>query len=82
MRGFLEYVARQLVDQTGEMSLREEVRDGSNHYVLTLPVSEVGKVIGKQGHTIRAIRNLLGAASARHGSHCTFEVAEHPPVAV
>lgn len=76
MREFLEYVTGQLVDQPGELILRDEVRGDTHHYLLSLPASEVGKIIGKQGHTIRAIRNLMAAATDRHGQRCTFEIVE------
>ena len=44
--------------------------------MLELPRSEVGKIIGKQGYTINAIRNLLAAAVARQGGRVTFEIEE------
>ena len=74
MRDFLEYVAAQLVDRPEHVHLTAETRDGVQAYVLRLPASEVGKIIGKQGHTIQAIRHLIGAAVARQGGRCTFEV--------
>lgn len=75
MREFLEYVVGQLIDYPEELVLREEKRAGMHSFLLELPHSEVGKVIGKQGHTIRAIRNLLTSA-ARHGDRATLEIVE------
>ena len=43
---------------------------------LELPPSEVGKVIGKLGHTIRAIRHLLNASAERHNERVVFEIVE------
>lgn len=51
-------------------------RGDTRQFVLELPRSEVGKVIGKQGHTINAIRNLLSIAAARQGGRVTFEIEE------
>ncbi len=76
MKEFLMFVVGQLIDRPEEMILREENRGDIHSFLLELPPSEVGKVIGKGGHTIRAIRNLLGAAAARHGGRCAFEIVE------
>jgi predicted RNA-binding protein YlqC (UPF0109 family) len=76
MKEFLKYVVVQLVDQPEEITLREEERGGEHHFILELPQSEVGKVIGKQGSTIRAIRNLMTNAAARHRGRVTLEIVE------
>jgi len=78
MREFLEYVVGQLIDHPEELILRDEDHAGTHHFLLQLPHSEVGKIIGKQGHTIRAIRNLLMAAASRHGGRATLEIVERP----
>lgn len=76
MKEFLEFVVSRLIDAPDEMILHEDTRGGGRHFLLELPRSEVGKVIGKQGHTIRAIRSLLIAAAARHGERASFEISE------
>ena len=78
MREFLEYVVGELIDHPEELVIRDEERAGVHHFLLALPHSEVGKVIGKQGHTIRVIRNLLASAAARHGGRATLELVERP----
>lgn len=78
MKAFLEFAVGQLIDFPETMVLREDSQDGLHAFQLELPPSEVGKVIGKGGHTIRALRNLLGAAAARHGGRATFEIVERP----
>ena len=76
MKEFLQYVVAQLVDRPEDFSLRVTDRGDTRQFVLELPRSEVGKVIGKQGYTINAIRNLLAAAVARQGGRVTFEIEE------
>ena len=76
MKKFLEFVVKQLVDQPESVGLREEIQGDVHGYFVTLPASELGRVIGKQGYTIRAIRNLLVAASARQGMRVAFEIDE------
>ncbi len=78
MKKFLEFVVGELVDHPEEIVVREEDRAGTLTYLLELPRSEVGKVIGKQGHTIRAVRNLMGATAARHGQRVALEIGERP----
>jgi predicted RNA-binding protein YlqC (UPF0109 family) len=55
-------------------------------FKLQLRKSDIGKVIGKHGQTIIAIRNLLAAAASRHGERAVLEIVEderpwreHPP---
>ena len=76
MREFLEYVVGQLIDHPEELILHDEERSGTHHFLLELPHSEVGKVIGKQGRTIRAVRNLLASTASRHGGRSSLEIIE------
>jgi predicted RNA-binding protein YlqC (UPF0109 family) len=76
MKEFLKFVVVQLVDRPEEIILRDEERGGVHRFTLELPQSEVGKVIGKMGGTIRAIRNLMSNAAARHGGRVTLEIVE------
>ena len=76
MEKFLEFVVQQLVDQPEAASWREESHGEVRAYFVTLSASDLGKVIGKQGHTIRAIRNLLSAAAARQRLRVAFEIDE------
>jgi predicted RNA-binding protein YlqC (UPF0109 family) len=68
----IEHVARALVDQPNEVSVHEV--EEPQEIVLELEVSpdEVGKVIGRQGRTARALRNLLSAATL--GSEKSYEL--------
>ena len=79
MRKFLEYVVGQLIDTPGELVVHSVTAENGEHrFVLELPPSEVGKVIGKQGHTIRAIRGLLASGASRLGERATLEIRERP----
>ena len=78
MQEFLEFVVGQLVDRPEEFSIRATEQGDARQFVLELPRSEVGKVIGKQGHTINAIRGLLASAAGRQGSRVSFEIEERP----
>ncbi len=77
MHDFLDYVLRQLIDFPEEMVLIKTGEDGKKPvFKVRLRQSDVGKVIGKHGHTIIAIRNLLAAGATRTGDRATLEIIE------
>ena len=65
MQTFLEYVVKGLVEHPTEVTVTPVERGGITIYELRLNTSDVGRVIGRQGVTINAIRSLLTAGSAR-----------------
>lgn len=79
MQEFLDFVLRQLVDYPEEMILTKIEGNRKTIFQLQLRKSDIGKVIGKHGQTIIAIRNLLGAAAARHGERAVLEILEDTP---
>jgi predicted RNA-binding protein YlqC (UPF0109 family) len=70
------YIARSLVDDPDAVEV--EAVDGDNTIVVELTVakSDLGKVIGREGRTARAIRTLLAAASARRQRRAVLEILE------
>lgn len=72
----MEYIAKSLVDKPEEVSVNET--DGEQASVLELKVarSDLGKVIGRQGRTARAMRAILGAASIRANKRIVLEIIE------
>ena len=76
MQAFLEYVVKGLVQHPDEVTVTPVPREGTTVYELRLHTQDVGKVIGRQGMTINAIRSLLLAASAKKGLRCTLVIVE------
>jgi predicted RNA-binding protein YlqC (UPF0109 family) len=76
MKELVEDIAKALVDTPEEVSVRQ--LDGQQVTVLELKVApgDLGKVIGKQGRTARAIRTLLGAAGMKLDRRFTLEILE------
>ena len=72
----VEYIAKSLVDSPEQVEVREA--EGEQGAVLELSVSreDLGKIIGKQGCTARAIRTLLGAVSAKTKKRVVLEILE------
>ena len=59
MKAFIEYVAKGLVDHPEEVDVREIDGERAVIFELRLNQTDIGKVIGKSGRTITAIRTLL-----------------------
>ncbi len=76
MRELIEFIARALVDNPDEVSVSEV--EGNQTSVLELKVAkeDLGKVIGKQGRTARAMRTILSAASAKVKKRTVLEIIE------
>ncbi len=76
VRALIEEISKALVDIPEEVSVREV--QGEQVTVLELKVapSDLGKVIGKQGRTARAIRTLLGATGMKLNRRFTLEILE------
>ena len=76
MRELIDYIARALVDNPDEVSVSEV--EGNQTSVLELKVAkeDLGKVIGKQGRTARAMRTILSAASAKIKKRTVLEIIE------
>ena len=76
MQAFLEYVIKGLVQHPDEVTITPVQRNGMTIYELRLNESDVGRIIGRQGMTINAIRTLLLAGSAKQGLRCAMEIVE------
>jgi len=76
MQAFLEYVVKGLVQNPDDVAITPVERNGLTIYELRLNQEDVGRIIGKQGVTINAIRNLLTAGSAKKGMRCSLEIIE------
>ncbi|MBI5195961.1 MAG: KH domain-containing protein [Nitrospirae bacterium] len=76
MRELIEHMAKALVDKPEEVSVAEVAGERTTVYELKVALTDLGKVIGKQGKTARAMRSILSAAGAKLGKHCVLEILE------
>ena len=76
MQAFLEYVVRGLVQKPEELSVTPMEKNGMTVYELRMNPADVGRIIGRDGVTINAIRSLLTAGSAKKGLRCSVEIVE------
>ena len=78
MQAFLETAVKGLVSNPDQVTVTPVERSGMTVYELRMHPSDVGKVIGRQGMTINALRSLLLAGSAKKGLRCVLEIVEEP----
>lgn len=67
MKDFVEYLTKQIVEHPEEVEVKEVESDNTTIYEVSVHNEDMGRVIGKNGHTANAIRTLLSAASAKEG---------------
>ncbi len=68
MEEFLNFVLRRLAGHPDEVFLSHSAENGKDVFRVQLRQTDMPRVIGKRGQTIHAIRSLLNAAAAKHGS--------------
>jgi len=76
MREFIEYIAKQLVDNPDAVLLADEEKDGKIVYKLKVGEADIGKIIGRKGRTAQAMRVLLSAVAAKNGKRAMLEVLD------
>jgi predicted RNA-binding protein YlqC (UPF0109 family) len=76
MDEFLRYVVQQLVEFPDEVLIKHRQEGDKTTYFLSMRQTDVGRLIGKGGSTIQAIRQLLSASAEKEGSKVAVEIAE------
>lgn len=76
MREVLEYIAKSLVSDPEAVQVTEVTNGGTVNLRLTVAPEDMGKVIGKGGRTVRAIRDVVRAAATKSGVAVTVEIVE------
>jgi hypothetical protein len=75
-KDLIEYIAKALVDHPEQVKVAEIEGERTSVLELSVAKEDLGKVIGKQGRTARAIRVILGATSAKLKKHFVLEIIE------
>jgi hypothetical protein len=76
LKGLLEYIVKSLVDDIGQVSIEVMEKDGGMIFELRVAEPDRGRVIGKQGKTIKGIRKLLSAAASGSERRVVLELVE------
>lgn len=76
MKDLVKYIAQALVDNPEAVQVSEVEGEQTSVIELKVAKDDLGKIIGKQGRTARAIRTILGAASAKIKKRSVLEIME------
>ena len=76
MKELIEYIARALVDEPEGVQVTEIAGQSTSVLELRVAPDDLGKVIGKQGRTARAMRTILAAASTKQGRRAVLEILD------
>ncbi len=76
MKELIEYIAKLLVDNPEQVSVTELEGEQTSMIELKVAKEDSGQVIGKHGRTARAMRTILGAASAKMKKRSVLEILE------
>jgi predicted RNA-binding protein YlqC (UPF0109 family) len=76
MKELIEYIAKSLVDNPDSVKVTEIEGERTSVIELSVAKEDLGKVIGKQGRTARAMRTILSAASTKNNKRSVLEIIE------
>lgn len=76
MRDVIEMIVKSLVDDADTVDVRELERNGAVLIEVRVAQSDVGKIIGKQGRTIRALRSVARIAGMKRNRRYLLEIVE------
>ncbi len=75
----VEYIAQSLVENPSEVQVKMTENANSINLELQVAPSDMGRVIGKGGRVVNALRTLVRVAAIRHGKRATLEIVDHEP---
>jgi len=76
LQELVKFLAVSLVDAPDEVLVEEMEEEGAAVFELTVAEEDLGKVIGKQGRTARALRTILSAAASKVRTRALLEILE------
>ena len=76
LKQLIEYIAKALVDSPDQVKVSEIEGEKTSVIELSVAKDDLGKVIGKQGRTARAMRTILSAASTKAKKRAVLEIIE------
>lgn len=74
MKDLLYYIVKALVDEPDKISISEVQRDGELILELTVAPGDMGKVIGRQGRIVKAIRSIIKSAAAHENIRANVDI--------
>lgn len=75
---YVKLMAQHLVEQPEDVVVEATEEEDRDFYLLAVAAEDLGRVIGKDGRNVKAMRTLLTAVSARKGRRAVLEVSNEP----
>jgi predicted RNA-binding protein YlqC (UPF0109 family) len=76
MKQLIEYMAKALVDQPDKVVIKEIAGEKTLIYELRVGEGDLGKIIGKEGRTAKAMRSIISASAMKMGKRAQLEILE------
>lgn len=76
MKKALEYIVALIVDNPEKVEISEEENDGMVNFIIKVDGSDMGKIIGKGGKVIRAIRNVIKISAIKQNKKINITLAD------
>jgi predicted RNA-binding protein YlqC (UPF0109 family) len=76
LKDLIEFIAKALVDRPEDVEVQENKLENTSIILLRVAKEDLGKVIGREGKTARAMRTILSAASTKMHKRAQLEIAE------
>lgn len=78
MKDTLHYIITQIVNNPKDILIEEQNESDSTHFVIQVAQEDIGKVIGKEGKVIRALRNVMKIPAIKQNKRVTISLAQSP----
>ncbi|EKD80792.1 MAG: hypothetical protein ACD_40C00009G0003 [uncultured bacterium] len=82
MQDILEYILKNITTVPDDVKIAVEDLEGTTNYIVTVNPTDVGRIIGKEGKVIKAIRTIMRVIAIQRGVHVRVSiVSENTPLA-
>lgn len=78
MKKALMHIVTSIVDNPKKVEVIEEEQEGIVQLIISVDANDMGKIIGKEGKVIRAIRNVMKILAMKHNIRINVTIAEKP----
>lgn len=75
MQEILEFILKNITTIPGELKIEVLEEDATTHYVISANPADIGRIIGKEGKVIKAIRTIMRVIAIQQGLHIRISVA-------
>ena len=77
MKSLIKYIITSIIDKPKEFTLKEEkTESGFTNYIISVDPEDMGRVIGKRGQIIKAVRTLINTKALKEGKKVIFNLKE------